>query len=128
MERANNTFEIIHDEDLIIVVPVTDLRELDFASTEHAAARVFEMLEQKHAKHVVIDLWKTDYYGSTALGFFVKLRKRAAEQGGQLAMCNISKHELEVLQVTKLDKLWPICDSREAAIKAVRSPIEPDNL
>jgi len=80
MERANNTFEIIHDQDLIIVVPVTDLRELDFAATEHAAARVFELLEQKHAKHVIIDLSRTDYYGSTALGFFVKLRKRVAEQ------------------------------------------------
>ena len=121
MLMANDTFEITHDGDVVIVLPVSDLRELDFGTTEKAASKVFELLKAKQVKHVVIDLSKTDYYGSTALGFFVKVRKRVADQGGQMAMCNISKHELEVLQITKLDRLWPICDSREAAIAAVRS-------
>ncbi len=118
---ANGTFEIIHEDDVVIMTPVSDLRELDFGTTEKSASKVFELLEEQQAKHVVIDLSKTDYYGSTALGFFVKLRKRVAEQGGQVALCNISKYEMEVLQVTRLDELWPTCDSREAAIEAVRS-------
>lgn len=128
MEGSKNTFEIIHENDLIILTPITDLRELDFAATEKAAGRVFDLLEKKHAKHVVIDLSKTDYYGSTALGFFVKLHKRVAEQGGQMAMCNISKHELDVLKITKLDRMWPVCESREAAIETVRSPRDPESL
>ena len=121
MEMANDTFEIVHEDDVVIMTPVSDLRELDFGTTEKSASKVFDLLAEKKAKHVVIDLSKTDYYGSTALGFSVKLRKRVADQGGQMAICNISKHELEVLQVTRLDELWPICDSREAAIEAVRS-------
>ena len=121
MDLNRCTLEIVHEDDIVIVTPVSDLREFDFAETESAASKVFKLLEEKQAKHVIIDLSKTDYYGSTALGFFVKLRKRVADQGGQMALCNISTHELEVLQVTKLDDLWPICDSSDKAIETVRS-------
>jgi len=88
---------------------------------EKAAGKVFESLKNDHAKHVIIDLFGTDYYGSTALGFFVKLWKRVRDHGGRMAFCNMSAHELEVLKVTKLDTLWPLCENFEAAIVAIRS-------
>jgi hypothetical protein len=37
-----------------------------------------------------------------------------------MAFCGVSDHEREILKVTKLDGLWPICDSREEALKAVQ--------
>lgn len=37
-----------------------------------------------------------------------------------MAICNVSAHEKEVLQITHLDHLWPICSSRSEALKAVK--------
>ena len=126
MTTANGVFEITHEGDLLVVSPTADLRELDFQLIDAAASKVFQLLQDGHAKHVIIDLSNTDIYGTTALGFFVKLRKRVGDRGGKMALCNISPHELEVLQVTNLDKLWPLCESRAAAIEAVRSAGEID--
>jgi anti-anti-sigma regulatory factor len=67
-----------------------------------------------------MDFCKTDYYGSTALGFFMKLWKRVKTQNGRMAFCNVSGHEKYILTVMNLDSLWPICSTRAEALAAVR--------
>jgi hypothetical protein len=37
-----------------------------------------------------------------------------------MAFCNVSEQEREVLAVTRLDGIWPICRSRGEALQAVR--------
>ena len=113
-------FEVEHTGDTIIVVPVVDLRELNFLQLEAGAKRILDLLTSTGTKNVVMDFRKTDYYGSTALGFFVKLLKRVRERNGRMAFCNVSEHEKEILQITKLNQLWPICSSRIEALTAVR--------
>jgi anti-anti-sigma factor len=105
----------------LIVTPLTDLRELDFREIEAGASELLRLLGNDTIKNVVVDFHKTDYYGSTALGFFIKLWKRVRERHGRLAFCRVSDHEREVLRVTNLDGLWPVCSSREAAFAAVQS-------
>jgi len=60
------------------------------------------------------------YYGSTAFGFLVKPWKRVSERSGRMAFGNVSVHDKEILQITHLDHLWPICLSRKEALAAVR--------
>lgn len=116
-----NLFEIERTGDTLVVVPTADLRELDYREIEAEAAEVLDLLDRMHARNVVLDFHRTDYYGSTALGFFVKLWKRVSKAGGRLAFCNVSAHEREILQITKLDHLWPICSSRDKALAAIRA-------
>ena len=78
------------------------------------------LLDGTRAKNVVLDFRRTDYYGSTALSFFVKIWKRVREVGGQMVFCNLSEHEREILAMTSLDALWPICHSRESALEEAR--------
>jgi hypothetical protein len=40
-----------------------------------------------------------------------------------MAFCNVSDHEKEILQITRLDKSWPICASRSEALEAVRRSV-----
>ena len=39
--------------------------------------------------------------------------------GGQMAFCNVSAHELEILELTKLDTLWGLYGSRDEALRQV---------
>lgn len=114
-------FEIERAGDTIVVVPNVDLRELEYQRIEEEAGDVLHMLNGTGIKNVVMDFHKTDYYGSTALGFFVKLWKRVRKQNGRMAFCNVSDHEKEILQITNLDHSWPICSSRTDALKAIRA-------
>ncbi len=118
---AGALFEVERQGDVAVVTPTADLREFDYQGIESAAEGLLDLAAAPGVKGVVLDFHRTDYYGSTALGFFVRLWKRVSSHGGRLAFCNVSAHEREVLAVTRLDGLWPICASREEAVAAVRA-------
>jgi anti-anti-sigma factor len=119
MTTATGAFEVEREGQTLIVTPRMDLRELNFLEIEAGAKDILHMLGNGTIKNVVMDFYKTDYYGSTALGFFVKLWKRVRDRNGRMAFCRVSDHEREILKVTHLVGLWPICSSREEAIKVV---------
>jgi anti-anti-sigma factor len=122
MDPAPLSFDIVRDGDTLVVTPLRDMGELEYAQIESGAKDLFDRLRDPAIKNVVLDFRETDAYGSTALGFFVKLWKRVCTQkNGQLAFCNVSPHEMEILNITKLSKLWPICPSRDAALAVVRA-------
>jgi anti-anti-sigma factor len=114
-------FEIERDERTIIVTPLADLRELDYEQIEAGATEVLTLLNQPPVKNVIIDFHRTDSYGTTALGFFVKVWKRVKSGHGNMAFCNVSDHEMEILKITKLDNVWPICSSREEALRVINA-------
>jgi anti-anti-sigma factor len=120
MATPGGIFEIEQADDTIIVVPAVDLRELDYQRIEEGAREILGLLSSTDIKNVVMDFHKTDYYGSTALGFFVRIWKRVRKRNGRMAFCSVSEHEKEILQITNLDHSWPICSSRDEALEAVR--------
>jgi anti-anti-sigma factor len=119
MVSSSGAFGIEREGQTLIVTPRSDLRELDYLQIEEAAKAILNLVGNHTTKNVVLDFQKTDYYGSTALGFFVKLWKQVRDRNGRMAFCGVSDHEREILTVTNLDGLWPICKSREEALKAV---------
>jgi anti-anti-sigma factor len=119
MATPSNLFELEQQGDTLIVTPTADLRELRYEEIEDAASDVLRWLDGGPVRNVVLDFGRTAYYGSTALGFFIKVWKRVRSRGGQMAFCNISDLEREILDVMQLGGLWPICASRADALAAV---------
>jgi anti-anti-sigma factor len=117
---AGGIYKIEEAGDTIVVVPTVDLRELDYQGMEEGASKILDLLNGTGIKNVVLDFHKTDYYGSTALGFFVKLWKRVRVRNGRMAFCNVSAHEEEILQITNLDQMWPTYSSKNEALEAVK--------
>lgn len=118
---AKRLFDVERQGDVIVVTPTADLREFEYQDIEAAADGILDQLGAPGVKGVVLDFHRTDYYGSTALGFFIRMWKRVSSHGGRMAFCNVSQHEREVLAVTRLDGLWPICATRDEALAAVRA-------
>src|SRR5262249_49364699 len=104
----------------LVLTPQTDLRELDYQQIAEEGGEVLALLEGMHAKNVVVDFHKTDYFGSSALKFFLELRHRVQEREGRMAFCNVSAHQRELFRLTLLDRLWPVLSSRDEALAAVR--------
>jgi anti-anti-sigma factor len=120
MAVPTGTFEIEHDGQTLIITPRMELSELDFQKIEAGAREVLKLLEDGTVRDVLLDFHKTDYYGSTALGFFVKLWKRIRDRNGRMVFCRVSDHEKEILKITNFDHLWPIFRTRDEALKALR--------
>ncbi len=114
----NPLFVIERDGDTLILTPQTDLSELEYA--QPITTEIVHLLSDMTIKNLVMDFHKSDYFGSTALGFLIRLSKRIHERQGKMVLCNLSAHEVEILQVTKLQDFWARYPSREAALKAVK--------
>jgi anti-anti-sigma factor len=106
--------------DTLVLVPAQDLRELECDRVEGAAGDVLGLLQDPSIRNIVIDFHRTDYFGSTALSFFLMVWKTIRQRQGTLALCNVSAHENEILDVAGLH-FWPICASRAEALAAVQA-------
>lgn len=120
MVTATGPFEVEREGQTLIVTPLADLRELDYQEIEAGARDILHLLEKGTIKNVVLDFHRTDFFGSTALGFFVNLWKRVRNRDGVMAFCGVADHQREILKVSNLDGLCPLCSSRAEALLAVR--------
>ena len=103
----------------LIVAPRGNVSTLAGEDVHSEVVGLLDQLEQAAVMHVVIDLQKASYFGSSMLGAMNALWNRIRRRGGKMAVCNVSGTGLEILQISKFDTLWPICASREEALKKV---------
>ena len=74
-----------------------------------------EILERlKHGdREFVIDFSNAGYIDSSGLGVLVSLSKKIREQGGELRIANLNGDLRTLFELTKLDTLFEITDSRQ---------------
>ena len=121
MPGEADLFELECREETLIITPTCDLSEFQFREMTEQAKRGFDQLEaSQKVQNVVVDFQRTGYFGSTALGLFVQLWLRVCRRGGRMALCNLSEQEREILEITHLADMWPVCDSLEQALKIVK--------
>jgi len=121
MNTEQRLFVVEQNEQTLILSPTSNLSELELTSLDEAIRDVMLQLDSLGFRNVILDFSNTDYYGSTALGFFIKLWKRVRSIEGNMVFCNVSAHEREVLKLTRLDNLWTICSTRNEALQHLQS-------
>jgi anti-anti-sigma factor len=119
MTTATVLFEIDWQGDTLFLIPRRDLRELEYQEIEEEEEGLFRLVDELPIRNVVVDFAKTDYFGSTALGLLAQLGRKARARGCCMALCNVSAHEQDILDVAGLAAFWPIYSSREKAVKAL---------
>ncbi|HUG92033.1 MAG TPA: STAS domain-containing protein [Planctomycetaceae bacterium] len=109
------------DDTLILVLPGTDITFAD----EEVLTEVDDVLyrlRESGARNLLIDFGQTAYFGSILLGSVLKFGTRLRDSGGRFALCNMSASGREMLRIARFDTLWPIYDTREAALAAMQQP------
>jgi anti-sigma B factor antagonist len=100
----------------VLVVDVEG--QLIVGNRQELKLKVLEELENGERKFVV-DFEKTGYIDSSGLGVLVSLSKKVREQGGELRLANLNEDLKTLFELTKLDTLFHIADSREAALQGL---------
>src|SRR5262249_7858388 len=106
MAIASGLFEMEDIGQTLIVTPRQNLRELDWPQIDAGMADVLDRLGEGAVRNVVLDFHRTDYYGSTALGYFLKLWKRVREHKGRMAFCPPSRPAGGTLQGPRPGPRW----------------------
>lgn len=70
------------------------------------------------ARKFLVDFARTGYIDSAGLGVLVSLSKRLRELGGDLRLANLNDDLQTLFELTKLDTLFQIADSRERALES----------
>ena len=69
------------------------------------------------ARKILVDFARTGYIDSAGLGVLVSLAKRLRELGGDIRLANLNDDLQTLFELTKLDTLFQIADSRERALE-----------
>jgi anti-sigma B factor antagonist len=69
------------------------------------------------ARTFVVDFANTGYIDSSGLGVLVSLSKKIREQGGELRLSSLNDDLRTLFELTKLDTLFRIEDTKEAALE-----------
>ena len=100
----------------VLVVDVEG--QLIVGNRQELKQKVLEELDNGETKFVV-DFEKTGYIDSSGLGVLVSLSKKIREQGGELRLANLNEDLRTLFELTKLDTLFQIADSRESALEGL---------
>ena len=89
--------------------------QLIVGNRQELKQRVLDQLANGDRKFV-IDFSNTGYIDSSGLGVLVSLSKKIREQSGELRLANLNEDLRTLFELTKLDTLFKIADSRQDAM------------
>jgi anti-anti-sigma factor len=118
--NAQEIISVQRSREALIFTPSRDIGAFADAQVEEEMLELLEQIGTSGVRHLVIDFEACPYFGSTMLRAMARFWRRLSEFGGRMALCNVTSEGAEVLRVTKLDTIWPICPSVREALVAVR--------
>lgn len=121
MAETQQLFGTIVQGDTVILTPTKDLADCDYQRLRAEIEAVIDYAGNDSFKFLIIDFQHTDYFGSSALGFFFKLWKQTSALGIKMAFCRCTDAEIDILRKANLDGIWPISPTLENAFEDVRS-------
>jgi anti-sigma B factor antagonist len=108
------SLNVSHQRD-VVVIEVEG--QLIVSNRQELKQRVLDEAETG-ARKILVDFGKTGYIDSSGLGVLVSLAKRLRELGGDLRLANLNDDLQTLFELTKLDTLFQIADSRERALES----------
>lgn len=104
----------------VTVVYFLDRRILDEPTIEVIAEQLFSLVDRDGRRKLLLNFSNVEYLSSAALGKLINLHNKLDAQQGKLAMCSVFAQILEVLAVTKFDKIFKIFPDEDAAIASLQ--------
>ena len=94
--------------------------EVDLYTAPEFKQQLLELVGQG-AKDVVVDFTETTFIDSTTLGVLVGGVKRLRPNGGQLSLVCSDRNITKIFEITGLDKVFPIYETRSEAVEKIES-------
>lgn len=113
-------FEVKREGD-VVVLTFTDRKILTDEQVQLIGQQLFSLVEQGCSR-IVINFAPVQFYSSAGFGKLIVLRKRLTEVNGKLVLCGINSGIYETFAITRLNRVFNILDTEEAAIRECLQP------
>ena len=121
MTDHSDSFQLEWHGNAVVVIPASNIESLQWDLVEQAAEVVMAPLREQDIPLVLFDLSEVNYFGSVFLALLLRCHKMVKSRGGELVLCGASQLAAELLNITALDTLWAIYETRKEALHALET-------
>jgi anti-sigma B factor antagonist len=89
--------------------------EIDFHSSPRLREQMLSVLDS--GRDLLVDMSEVSFIDSSAIASLVEGLQHARNKGRELALASIQETPMKVLQLTRLDSVFPIHESINACLK-----------
>ena len=112
---------IEHAKGAVTVIEFRDRRLIDAVHIEKLEKQILELIAKQRTPRVVLSFKSVEFLSSTALNALIQIENAIRQKKGQLRLADLDAQLQKVFTMMKLQKVMPIVDSTEEAVKSLDS-------
>ena len=120
MSNTSPNILIQHDNG-VMVVELLNEEILEEPTINSIADSLFNVIMENPGVRMALSFKQVKHFSSSALGMLIRLNKRIEQASGELCLTEIRPSLMEIFIITKLNKLFTICETRAEALKTLKS-------
>ncbi len=105
----------VQDDGDVTMVQFVDRNILDESSIQQIGEELTGLVDRSPSPKILISFESVEHLTSAALGTLITVHNKVRQKDGQLRLADINPQIYEVFAITKLNKLFQIYESRDAA-------------
>lgn len=120
MSPSQESRLVVQRDGGITRVAFQDRNILEEAYIQQIGDEIATLVDETETPKLLLNFSSVEHLSSAALGTLITINNRIREKGGQLRLANIDPQIYEVFVITKLNKLFQIHDSADAALASFK--------
>ncbi len=119
-----DTYQHLRVNDLTraVVIEFADRKILEELSIVEIGSELSHLADAYPGRMLIISFSNVDHLSSATLGLLIKLREQVNQQSGHLVLADIRPQIYEVFKITKLNRLFDICETVGEALDKAKRP------
>jgi len=102
------------------VVEFTRPSLMDPIELEQIAQGIYRLVDEEDRRKLILDFEKVQYLSSQAIGIILALQKKlSALPRSSMVLCGVGARLMELLRITRLDRVLQIKPSQKEALKTL---------
>ena len=106
--------------DKFTVVEFKTASLMDTQILEEIGQELYRLVDEEDRRRLVLDFEKVQYLSSQAIGIVLNLNKKlSALKGSKFVLCGVGPKLLELLKITRLDRILTVKPTQKEAVKVL---------
>jgi anti-sigma B factor antagonist len=101
------------------IITFTEEKILEEKDIQTLGESILSIVEQGERINLILDFCNVRFLSSAVLGLLIRVSKKVYERDGQLKLCNIDPKINEIFKITRLNKIFDICQDIEDASESL---------
>jgi anti-anti-sigma factor len=91
---------------------------MDQVQLEEIGKSLYRLIDEEDQRRIVMDFERVTYLSSQAIGIVLHMNKKlSALKNSKLVLCGVGARLMELIKITRLDKILTIKPSQREAVK-----------